>query len=213
MTPDVLTHFLKELMQHAMDPDGARPPGPPAAWILAGPPASGKTTLARHLQDAAPTSPLHVENDALRPLVAKTLTGAPPRFSRHETNATYRLAHRVCAHALANGQPIIHDATNLTPQHRAPLLEAARCHEATPRLVILETPRNVRHHRAQDAPGAQQAHAALGTRTPTETDAVPILRVDGTKPPNQVARTLLDHAWAPKHPQVPAKPTRDLDGD
>lgn len=192
MSPDAVTRILDEIQHDVGDPATPTQGDPPTAWILAGPPASGKTTLAEHLQQEAPTKPLHVENDALRPHIARTLTESSPRFTQEETQATYQLAHRICALALANRHPIIHDATNLTQPRRAPLLEAARRHEATPRLVILETPRTVRRRRAQRNAGTRQAHAALGQRTPTALDPVPTLHVDGTKPPNEVAQALLE---------------------
>lgn len=212
MTPDAVTRLLDEIQRDVEDPDAQTQGDSPTAWILAGPPASGKTTLAEHLQQATPIKPLHVENDALRPHIARTLTGSSPRFTQEETQATYQLAHRICALALANGHPVIHDATNLTPNRRAPLIETAQRHEATPRLIILETPRTVRRRRAQRNAGARQAHAALGQRTPTTLDPVPTLYVDGTKPPNEVAQALLEIPPSP-NTLAATRTTRDPDED
>lgn len=159
--------------------------------LLAGPPASGKTTLARALARASPARMLHVENDRLRPLVARRLGGeSEPRFTERETQATYRLARALIARGLGEDMAVVHDATNLEPDRRAAAVREARSSGAPVLVVAVHAPREVRDRRAErGGPGAKRAHEALGgSGVQALKVQAPTLRVDGTGDPDAAAQ-------------------------
>jgi len=163
--------------------------------VLVGPPASGKTTLARALAREVDGGLAHVENDALRGLVAGHLhDDGSPRFSEAETRGTYELARRLVRRALERGRPAVRDATNLDADARAATLRAARSTGATGLLVPVQTPEAVRRRRAREAgAAAERAHEALGDRAPGPLrDRHPTVHVDGTADPLEQARALDD---------------------
>lgn len=83
----------------------------PALVLLAGLPASGKTTLASLLAERLAAD--HVESDAIRrAMVAK------PRYDAEEHSRVFAEVDRRTRAALADGRSVVVDATNLRATHR-----------------------------------------------------------------------------------------------
>lgn len=108
---------------------------PLAPWllVLVGPPASGKSTLARAL--AARCAAVVVQSDAVR----KALV-AQPTYSRDEHRRVFGVVHRRTYQALAAGRNVVVDATNLEERHRRVLYRIAAACGARLRIVRLVVP-------------------------------------------------------------------------
>ncbi len=178
--------------------DGRDRPAEPTLVLLAGPPLAGKTTIAQALVEALPVATVHVENDRLRSRVAAALGRESPRFDGEEDQATYRAARALIEQGLEAGMHVVHDATNLREARRARAYRIADRYDAPVRVLVLKAPEPVREDRAhEEGPAAEQAHAALGARTPEAgTWERPHVQLDGTQPPaGNVARLLQDAAF------------------
>src|SRR5215468_9919092 len=90
--------------------------------VLIGPSGSGKSTLAR--RHFKPTEVL--SSDFFRGLVADDET------DQSASADAFELLHTVLAKRLAAGRLTAIDATNVRPEARRPLLEAARKHHVQP---------------------------------------------------------------------------------
>jgi len=159
-----------------------------AVW-LTGPPASGKSTVARALSDALRRRgirPVVLESDALRAILTPAAT-----YAREERDHFYASVADLAALLVAQGFAVIVDATAPRRAHRE------RLRESVPGLleVLVATPRETceardpkglyARARAGDAPhlpGATEDY-----ETPERPDAV----VSGTAPPEQSAQTIL----------------------
>ena len=82
--------------------------------MLVGPPASGKSTLARHLAARLPAAV--VQSDAVR----KALVAAP-EYTPEEHRRVFDAAHAAVARRLRAGQSVVFDATNLEEEPRRTL--------------------------------------------------------------------------------------------
>jgi predicted kinase len=96
--------------------------------MLAGPPGTGKSRLARRLGSALQAQV--VETDRVR----KQLF-AEPRYTGSEHAAVYGWCHTVLRSALLVGRPVIFDATNLEERVRRRVYDIAA--ECGARLVIV----------------------------------------------------------------------------
>jgi predicted kinase len=89
--------------------------------VLVGPPASGKTTLARHLAVRLPA--VVVQSDAVRKALFPE-----PRYTPDEHQSVFATAHARLRDALGAGHHAVFDATNLEEQPRRVLYHiAATC--------------------------------------------------------------------------------------
>lgn len=180
------------IQRRGPDDEGSSLQASPACVLLAGPPLAGKTTLARAIVDVLEPA-VHVENDALRPIVADVMGHERPRFGADETQATYEAARRVVQRALEAGYHAVHDATNLDEATRAPVQETARALDAATLVVLVQAPEPVRRSRAHEAgAAARRAHEALGKAAPDPEALEDALTVDGTRPPGLHVETVLD---------------------
>jgi predicted kinase len=120
--------------------DRAARPGPPLLAAVLGPPASGKTTVARAL--AGRLGLVHLSSDVVR----KELAGLPPTdhcdvpygkgpYSAAMTRRTYAALLERAGRWLRRGHPVVLDATFGRPAQRAALQRLARRCRA--RLVVL----------------------------------------------------------------------------
>ncbi len=194
LTPPTLREPTRTLARRTLQhpPQNKPKPPTPTLILLTGPPLSGKTTLAQHLQRTHPHGILIIENDALRPHAANTLHNGPPRFTNEETNATYHLAHILAHDALQQGHHVLHDATNTNPHHRQQAKNTAQTAQARTLTLHIHTPLTTRTQRAhRQGHHALQAHQALKHAPPP--DEPDTITLDGTQPPHEHAQTLLQH--------------------
>jgi predicted kinase len=84
---------------------------PPFMILISGLPGSGKSYLARKLAEKLPA--IILQSDALR----KALTGKPS-YSPGESTRLFKAMHCLAGNLLAQGIPVIIDATNLTEKNR-----------------------------------------------------------------------------------------------
>ncbi|MBX5490451.1 MAG: ATP-binding protein [Chloroflexi bacterium] len=126
---------------------------PLAPWllVLVGPPASGKSTLARAL--AARGVAVVVQSDAVR----KTLV-ATPTYTPAEHRRVFAAVHRRIYHALRAGRNVVVDATNLAERHRRVLYRLADHCGAHLRIVRLVVPAAIAQARLAQRTTARAAH-------------------------------------------------------
>lgn len=158
-----------------------------AVW-LTGPPASGKSTIARALREqlaAEGTSAVVLESDALRRVLTPEATYEPDERDRF-----YAAVAGLAAMLVSQGVPVIVDATAPRRAHRARLRESVRDFlevlvATPPEVCVARDPKGLyeraRVGHAPHLPGATEAY---------EAPAKPDLVVSGTAPPDHSARAI-----------------------
>jgi len=97
-------------------------PARPALLVLVGLPATGKTHIASELR--ARTGAVVLESDTIRSLLFRRRTYRPS-----ESRRLFAAVHAAIDALLAEGRPVILDATNVAERERRPLYATAeRCH-------------------------------------------------------------------------------------
>ena len=175
---------------------------PFAVW-LTGPPASGKSAIARELLEA-----LHargVEAARLESDVLRTQVTPFPRYDEAERDFFYAALAFIGAYLVESRKSVVFDAT----ANRRAYRDAAR--RAIPRFaeVLVDTPpevcaardpkglyRAAREGRAPGLPAAQVAY---------ETPLAPELVVRGTQEPAETAQAIL--AWLERRGWMPRAPS------
>ncbi len=100
----------------------------PRLIAISGPPCSGKSTLARELQQR--TGIVHLELDDLR---SKLLPGA--KQDQHERDIAYRAMHLIGEHLVRAGHPVILDATYVRHVQREALRHLADATDVPLRVI------------------------------------------------------------------------------
>jgi adenylylsulfate kinase len=162
-----------------------------AIWIT-GPPAAGKTSLARAFVEEVARGgvrPVHLESDALR----RVLTPAPT-FAPEERDRFYDQVRGLAALLVEQGIPVVVDATGPRRRHRDPLRSRlARFFE-----VSVSAPRELRE--ARDPKGLYRlAREGGAPHLPGATDdyeppLLPDLVVSGALPAQDGAEALVAFA-------------------
>lgn len=160
-----------------------------AVW-LTGPPASGKSTIARALRDALHRRNVRavvLESDVLRAALTPDATYEPAERDRF-----YTAVADLAAVLVAQGFPVIVDATAPRRAHRERLRQSV--HDFVE--VLVATPREICERRD---PKGLYARARVGEapHLPGATEAYeepesPDVVVSGTAPPEESARKILD---------------------
>lgn len=117
------------------------PGGRPVMRVLIGAQGSGKSTYARTVGWQILSSDEH------RRLVSGD------ESDQDAAVEAYDRLHKTLARALRNGDPVIVDATNVAPDHRAMLLAIAADTGARPEAVVLSTPLDICLARNAERPG------------------------------------------------------------
>ena len=162
-----------------------------AIWIT-GPPAAGKTTLARAFKDLAAaqgTRAVHLESDALRKILTPEATYEP-----EERDRFYRELAELAALLVSQGFPVIVDATAPRRAHR----EHARARIESFFEVFVDAPEALRRERdpkglyrlAREGRAPHLPGAAEPYEKPRRADLV----VSGELPAEQAAAALLRFA-------------------
>ena len=159
-----------------------------AVW-LTGPPASGKSTVARALADALRRRNIRtavLESDALRAILTPDATYEPAERDRF-----YAEVADLAALLVRQGVPVIVDATAPRRAHRE------RLRRAVPDLVevLVATPREICERRDPKglyarARGGGAPHLPGATESYEEPEK-PDVVVSGTAPPEESAREIL----------------------
>ena len=162
-----------------------------AIWIT-GPPASGKTSLARAFLEIASrrvVRAVHLESDALRRILTREPTYAP-----EERDRFYRQVSALAALLVVQGFPVVVDATAPLRRHR----DFARSRIDRFFEIFLDAPRELRE--ARDPKGLYRlAREGGAPYLPGATDAYeppsrPDLVLSGALPPSDGAAALVSFA-------------------
>ncbi len=127
------------LLRTVLDGDLARigqPSTSPVLLVLAGLPGTGKTHFARRLVERLPF--LVLETDRLRKVLVSS-----PRYTAGEHRRVFDSCHLLTEEYLAQGHPVLFDATNLTDKARVPLYRIAESLNRPIAMVEVTAPREV----------------------------------------------------------------------
>lgn len=159
-----------------------------AVW-LTGPPASGKTTIARAFLEAVSKQgvrAVHLESDALRRILTPE-----PTYEPQERERFYRELAGLAALLVSQGLPVVVDATAPRREHR----DYARSKIERFLEVLVEAPESVRTER--DPKGLYRlAREGAAPHLPGATEPYvpprhPDLVVSGTRPVGESAAALV----------------------
>jgi adenylylsulfate kinase len=161
------------------------------SWVvwLTGPPAAGKTSVARAFLEAAGKlgiRPVHLESDALRRILTPD-----PTYEPAERDSFYREVAELAALLVSQGFPVVVDATAPRRAHR----DHARSRIARFLEVLVDAPEAVRRER--DPKGLYRlarvggAPYLPGATEPYEPPQRPDLALSGTRPAAESAAKLL----------------------
>ncbi|HLN58689.1 MAG TPA: adenylyl-sulfate kinase [Thermoanaerobaculia bacterium] len=159
-----------------------------AIW-LTGPPAAGKTTIARAFLDVAASEGVrcvHLESDALRRILTPE-----PTYSSAERDRFYREVAELAALLVSQGVPVVVDATAPLRAHRDWLRSRVKAFLE----VFVEASLPIRE--ARDPKGLYRlarsggAPHLPGATEPYEEPLHPELVVSGEGPPEQAVTALL----------------------
>jgi len=159
-----------------------------AVW-LTGPPASGKTTVARAFLEAASREgvrAVHLESDALRRILTPE-----PTYGPEERDRFYRELAELAALLVSQGFPVVVDATAPRREHR----DFARSKIERFLEVLVDAPEAVRTRRDPKglyrlARGGGAPHLP-GATEPYAPPLKPDLVLPGTEPPGESAAALV----------------------
>jgi adenylylsulfate kinase-like enzyme len=155
-----------------------------AVW-LTGPPASGKTTVARaflELLGSEGIRAVHLESDALRRILTPT-----PTYERAERDRFYRQLADLATLLVAQGFPVVIDATAPRREYRA----RARAAIENFLEVLVTAPEGIRRERDPKGLYALSVRGGAphlpGAGEPYEEPDAPDLALSGTAPPEPEA--------------------------
>lgn len=162
---------------------------PPVLVVMSGTPLSGKSTLARAIQQAAGVPVALVENDAVRAELFED-----PDYGPQENHAVYREATRRVEAALADGFSTIHDATNLKEKWRRGAYDVADELGVPVAVVFVISDPRINEARARTLPATRrEAWEKLGGRPPDpSTCRRPHVVLDGAAPVEENLRRLAE---------------------
>jgi adenylylsulfate kinase len=159
-----------------------------AIW-LTGPPAAGKTTIARAFLEVAASEgvrAVHLESDALRRILTPE-----PAYSRAERDRFYREIAELAALLVSQGFPVVVDATAPRRAYR----DSLRSKVATFLEVLIEASRQTREARDPKGLYALARHGRAphlpGAAEPYEEPKHPDLVVSGESSPEEAVAALL----------------------
>ena len=181
----------------------------PRWLVLCGPPASGKSSLARALHELAGWP--HFATDVVRKQLAGLAPhepGRPEHYSDAFSQHTYATLHERAAAATAAGATVVLlDGNFPTPAHRAAVAAAARRSGAAPTFVHVAVAPAIAATRAaarrtdptnvSDADPAVTAARHASFVPPVAAEGHPVLAVDGSRPVAAILPDLLADCLRP----------------
>ena len=138
----------------------------PSLILMAGPPLSGKTTLANEIVRRALEPTLLVENDVVRAHIVSEMKLPAPKFTIAEHRRVFNVSWELIRLALSQHCNVIFDATNRTESGRAGAYAAASEYNARTSVIFMEVGPETLSTRYRSAkPEKQKAFAKLGSVT------------------------------------------------
>lgn len=160
----------------------------PVLIMMAGPPLSGKSTLAKEIARRAFEPTLLIENDVIR----EQIVSAPPKFTITEHRRVYNVSWELIRLALANHCNVVFDATNRTDSGRAGAYAAASEHSARVLVIFVTTNPEALFRRYRSVkPERQKAFDKLGGDTyDPKNCSVPHISVESDRPAGLLLKQL-----------------------
>jgi predicted kinase len=171
----------------------------PALVIMAGPPLSGKSTLANEIVRRALESTLLIENDAVREHVVSEMKLTAPKFTITEHRRVFNVSWELIRLALSQHCNVIFDATNRTDSGRAGAYAAASEYNARILVVFMKVSPDILSARYHSATlEKKKAYDKLGTETySTKNCSVPYKLVESDRPPDVLLKGIADDMRIP----------------
>ena len=166
----------------------------PSLIIMAGPPLSGKTTLAREIVRRALEPTLLIENDAVREHIVSEMKLSAPKFTADEHRKVYNVSWELIRLALSQHCNVIFDATNRTDSGRAGAYAAASEYNARILVIFMKASLEIltaRYHSVKSE--RQKAYDKLGTETYNPKKcSVPYEVVESDRPADVLLKEIAD---------------------
>ena len=166
----------------------------PTLIIMAGPPLSGKTTLAKEIVRRALEPTLLIENDAVREHIVSEMKLAAPKFTADEHRRVFNVSWELIRLALSQHCNAIFDATNRTDSGRAGAYAAASEYNARILVIFMKVSPEIlstRYHSAKLE--RRKAYDKLGTETyNTKNCSVPYKLVESDRPADVLLKGIAD---------------------
>ncbi len=112
-------------------------------YMMLGYPGAGKTTAAEHIQKL--TGAVHLSSDEFRSKIFEK-----PKFSQSEHDTLYAELDKQTTELLSAGKSVIYDANLNRLQHRIEKYDICKRTGANPKLIWVQTPKDLAKHRATD---------------------------------------------------------------
>lgn len=171
----------------------------PALIMMAGPPLSGKTTLANEIVRRALEPTLLIENDTVREHIVSEMKLDAPKFTAAEHRRVFNVSWELIRLALSQHCNVIFDATNRTDGGRAGAYAAASEYNARVLVIFMKVSPEIlstRYHSAKLE--KQKAYDKLGTETyNTKQSSMPCKLVESDRPADLLLKGIADGITIP----------------
>lgn len=166
----------------------------PNLIIMAGPPLSGKTTLAKEVVRRALEPTVQIENDAVRAQIVSEMKLASPKFTPAEHRTVYNVSWELIRLALSQHCHAIFDATNRTDDGRAPAYAAASEYKSEILVIFVRANPEILFARYSAVTEERQtAYDKLGAQTYNpKSCSVPCKLVESSKPADMFLKEIAD---------------------
>jgi predicted kinase len=166
----------------------------PTLVIMAGPPLSGKTTLANEIVRRAQEPIILIENDAVREHIVSEMKLAAPKFNITEHRRVFNVSWELIRLALSQHCNVIFDATNRTDSGRAGAYAAAAEYNARIMVIFMKvSPEMLSTRYGSAGLQKQKAYDKLGSETYNPKKcSVPYKLVDSNRPADVLLKEIAE---------------------